>query len=86
MKAQNATLSLSRWGNSMAIRLQKSVLDSLEWQEGDTLECIQNNGSITIKKAHTVKIRPLNEILDSFHTAQEISEIDWGKPMEREVW
>ncbi|MCR5562808.1 MAG: AbrB/MazE/SpoVT family DNA-binding domain-containing protein [Desulfovibrio sp.] len=86
MNENNAALSLSRWGNSMAVRLPKKIIESLGWHEGDKLECVQKDGTISIKKTHNVKIRPLNEVLDSFHTAQEVPEIDWGKPVGREVW
>lgn len=86
MKMQSATLSLSKWGNSIAVRLPRNIVDSLGWREGDSLECIQKDGAISIKKMHKVEIKPLNEIIDSFHTAQEISDIDWGKPVGQELW
>lgn len=77
---------LSKWGNSLAIRLPRAMVDSLGWQAGDNLEFIQSEGLISLKKVRNIHRPPLSEVLGSFHTAQEIPNIDWGKPMGKEVW
>ena len=79
-------VTLSKWGNSLAIRLPKAAIDNLGWREGDNLEFFQNAGEVSLKKARNIKRVSLKEVIGSFHTAQEISDIDWGEPMGKEIW
>lgn len=76
---------VSRWGNSMAVRLPKAVVDALGWQEGDNIEFTQMENTLSLKRARNIKRRPLKDVLASFHTAQEEPYIDWGLPVGKEI-
>ena len=42
------TVTISRWGNSLAIRIPKDVLDRAGLHEGDVLDVLGDNGSIVL--------------------------------------
>ena len=80
----NTTLSM--WGNSLAVRFPKAIIDELGWHTGDSLEFHQNKGTVCIKKVRNIKRPPLSEILDRFHTAQEEPLVEWGETVGKEYW
>ncbi|WP_367341834.1 AbrB/MazE/SpoVT family DNA-binding domain-containing protein [Limosilactobacillus sp.] len=47
--AKQETLTLSKWGNSIAIRLPKNVLDDLNLENKDKVVMSVKNGEITLK-------------------------------------
>jgi len=43
---------ISKWGNSLAVRLPRAVLDQLGLQEGQEIEFVIKDGEVQIKPAH----------------------------------
>ena len=82
--------TLSRWGNSLGIRIPNQVALDLGFHAGSKVEIGTNNGQITIKPKYSLKDiyeshyhKPLSEI-----TAEDVgkaSEMDWGKDVGAEV-
>jgi antitoxin MazE len=72
------------WGNSQALRIPRAMLDALQIREGDEVEMMVEKGGLTVK--------PLNPKLTLEALVAAISpknlhnEIDWGKPVGKEVW
>jgi antitoxin MazE len=80
--------TIQKWGNSQAVRLPKSILETLFLQENDPVEIITENDSIIIKKA-TRKRRAkksLEERFENYTGDYQCEEYNWGKPMGKEVW
>lgn len=79
MKAQ-----LMRWGNSLAVRIPKVIVEQAGIDEGEELDVSAKAGRIAIEKTRpklTLKkllagIRP-----DNLHEEQ-----DWGQPVGKEIW
>jgi antitoxin MazE len=75
---------IAKWGNSLGLRLPKSVALEAQAGEGDTVDVSIKNGAIVVRpnrptyslKQLVAKITPRNR-----HT-----ESDWGKPIGDEVW
>jgi antitoxin MazE len=75
---------IARWGNSLGLRLPKSVALEAHVGEGDTVDVSVKNGAIVVRpnrptyslKQLVAKITPRNR-----HT-----ESDWGTPVGDEVW
>ena len=42
------TLTISRWGNSLAVRLPKEALEQADLREGDVLEVSREGRAITL--------------------------------------
>jgi antitoxin MazE len=78
-------LQLSRWGNSLAVRLPKNILDAIKIKENDFLDLqVENGNSIVITPA--VKKYNLAELLAGITPENSHSEMDWGNPTGGEEW
>jgi len=75
---------LVRWGNGMAIRIPKALLEDAGVQEGDTLNLSVRNGSIVARPAK--KKATLKELVAKVSPANLHGEVDWGKPKGKEIW
>jgi antitoxin MazE len=54
------TFTISRWGNSLGVRIPKTALEDANLQEGDRVEIVSQNGQLTIVKS---KRRTLEELV-----------------------
>ncbi|MCK5848070.1 MAG: AbrB/MazE/SpoVT family DNA-binding domain-containing protein, partial [Caldisericia bacterium] len=70
---------IRKWGNSLALRIPKSVLDSALIEENDSVEFIAGKNMITIKKKNE-KYRNLDELFAGYNGNRICEEIDTGSP------
>lgn len=78
------TTQVSKWGNSLGLRLPKSVAREAQLDEGDTVDIAVDNGTIVIRPS-----RPrysLDELVGRITTRNRHRENDWGAPLGHEVW
>ncbi|EHH12052.1 AbrB/MazE/SpoVT family DNA-binding domain-containing protein [Mesorhizobium amorphae] len=77
--------TISRWGNSLALRLPKHVTEEVRLVEGVCVNVEIEDGSIRVTP--TRKRFQLSELLKG-ETRQETGnrEVDWGQPKGDEVW
>lgn len=78
------TTQVARWGNSLGLRLPKSVAEAARIEEGDAVEIVVDKGAILIRPARpTYALRDLVAKVtpDNRHDAS-----DWGPPVGRESW
>jgi antitoxin MazE len=73
-----------KWGNSQAIRIPKKVLDQARLQEGDELEIRVDEGRITLESLNS-KLT-LKSLVARITRENQHYELDWGKPVGKEVW
>lgn len=81
-----STVTISRWGNGLAVRIPKAVLEEGGLKEGDAMSMEMHSGILTLKKVRKVKKYSIDEVLSSCHTTAETPEMDWGESQGREVW
>lgn len=76
-------LAISKWGNSLAVRLPAHVLRSAQLDEGATVEVEVKDGTIVLTPT-----RKKLKLADLLQGEAEIrrGEHDWGKPEGDEVW
>jgi len=76
---------LAKWGNSMAVRIPKSVAEAAELRLGDHLElAVESSGTVRIRKKNG---KPsLRHLLQGITLANLHSETDWGDPEGKELW
>jgi antitoxin MazE len=91
--------TIQKWGNSQAIRIPKPLLEEILLKENDPVDIEVENDAIIIRKAfrkrraitslqermETYYGKPLEEILAD-ETLYSPVEMDWGKPVGKEVW
>lgn len=91
--------TIQKWGNSQGVRLPKVILEAVFLEENDPVEIVAENDSIIIRKPARKRRakrsleerlevfyqKPIDEILadDDLYTP---TEVDWGKPVGKEVW
>lgn len=78
--------TIVKWGNSQGIRLPKTLLDSVNLTDNDTVDVIAENGNIIIKKSENKKPhKTIKERLAGFAGVYVAEEWDTGAPVGREV-
>lgn len=78
------TTQIAKWGNSLGLRLPKSVALEAEVDEGDTVDVSVKNGAIVIRPS-----RPrysLARLVARISPRNRHDESDWGAPAGREMW
>jgi antitoxin MazE len=83
----NMVTKVQRWGNSQGLRLSKQVLEDARISIGDDVDVTARDGIIVIAPVSRVRgKRSLQELVSRIPKDYEVEEIDWGKPVGREVW
>ena len=84
-------ITVSRWGNSIGIRIPVMVTDSLGLQAGDQVECELKDGGLFIRKQQSTAQmfeqfygKPFSEITQDDLGSSE--EIDWGEDVGGEIY
>ena len=76
--------NISRWGNSLAVRLPKQAADAAGLQEGSEVEITVADGKLTIASRRPTY--QLSELLADYKPKHRHRETDWGKPKGKETW
>ena len=77
-------LHLKKWGNSLAIRLPKDVVQPLELREGTSFVLEIVEGNLLLKPER--RKRSLDELLRGVTPETVHGELDWGEPQGSESW
>lgn len=72
---------IQRWGNSLALRLPKSVAESLGIEEGSVVGVEERDGQLVVKPVHHYQ---LEELLADVQQDQIHGEVSWGAPKGKE--
>ena len=77
------TVKLQKWGNSMGVRIPKSIIEKVNLEENDELIIEQQDGKIVIFPAK--KKLSLSDMMDQV-TPENLHTEDDFKPEGNEVW
>ena len=75
---------ISKWGNSLGVRLPKAFVEELGIAAGAEVELAVRDGRIVLSKAG--REYRLEELVEGITQANRHQETDWGRPKGREVW
>jgi len=78
------TTQIAKWGNSLGLRLPKSVALEAQVDEGDTVDVSVKNGAIVIRPSRPVY--SLGQLVSKITPRNRHDEIDWGSPGGDEAW
>ncbi len=76
---------IARWGNSLAVRIPKQVIETARLKEGESV-------SVSVGKDRSVIMRPsrqkyrLQELVSRITPENRHSETDWGAAVGKEIW
>ncbi len=79
----NATIQ--KWGNSLAVRLPKAVVREAELDNGSEVDISVQDGQVILKRANKTQYK-LDELLKGVTKKNLHPEVDWGRPVGKEVW
>jgi antitoxin MazE len=79
-----ATIQIAKWGNSLGLRLPKSVAREVHVDEGDTVEVSVDNGAIVIRPGR--RRYSLDELVGGITKRNRHRETDSGAPAGHEAW
>ncbi|WP_267201684.1 AbrB/MazE/SpoVT family DNA-binding domain-containing protein [Limosilactobacillus kribbianus] len=90
MSAQKGTLTLSRWGNSLSVRIPKKILDSFKLENDDKLDYkVEDNKIILTPEKKESPLRKMFDGFDAeayFKNGPKNKEVDWGQPQGKEIF
>ena len=75
---------ISRWGNSLGLRLPKSVAREAQVDEGDTVDVSVRNGAIVIRPSRPTY--SLRQLVAKITPRNRHDETNWGVPVGDEAW
>jgi antitoxin MazE len=79
-----AMMQVSKWGNSLAVRLPKALVDELGLKEGDELNVVAaRNGAIEIETRKAQRRRALDRMAERNWTLPEDYRFDRDEANER---
>jgi antitoxin MazE len=74
---------LAKWGNSLAVRIPKSVAEEARMQEGDAILIEVVRGRVELRPAE--KIPTLEELVAQITPENRHEETDWGPDVGKEI-
>lgn len=77
---------ISKWGNSLAVRIPKSIAEQLQLSEGSSISIDIVEKNIIIKPTSKRKKYTLEELLEGMTPEHFHPEIDTGLPVGNEQW
>jgi antitoxin MazE len=74
---------VSKWGNSLAVRIPKAIAGELGFRDGTAIEVKNDNGRVVLERTS----RPsLKKLLSGITVDNRHGEIDFGSRKGREIW
>jgi antitoxin MazE len=75
---------IAKWGNSLGLRLPKSVAREARVGEGDTVDISVESGAIVIRPSRPTY--SLEQLVAKITPRNRHDESDWGTPVGHEAW
>ena len=78
---------VQKWGNSQGLRIPKQILEETNLHVGDDVTISVQDGNIVISPSKDKRRKyDINELVSRIPPDYKPQELDWGKPVGREVW
>ena len=78
---------IQKWGNSQGLRLTKSLLTDAQLEVGDEVDISVKDGIVIVTPARIVRGKHnLKDLVARIPKNHQTEEVDWGKPVGKEVW
>lgn len=78
------TTLVSKWGNSLGVRLSKAVAAAVNVEDGDEVDVSVQDGAIVIRPA--AKRYTIEELVEGITPKNRHGETDWGPLAGHETW
>ncbi|MGE0530855.1 MAG: AbrB/MazE/SpoVT family DNA-binding domain-containing protein [Hyphomonadaceae bacterium] len=78
------TAIIAKWGNSLALRLPRHIVESVRLSEGASVNLFVEDETLCIRPAR--KRYKLADLLAAHDPSHNQTETDWGEPVGKEEW
>ena len=80
-----ATTQISKWGNSLGVRIPKALAEDAHLREGESVTLtVARGGGLVIREAR--KKYRLSELVTGITAKNRHGETEWGGPQGQEIW
>jgi antitoxin MazE len=89
LRRASMIVEFCRWGNSLAVRIPKTVADALKVSNGKRAEIRIENGTLVLRPILKPARKPrytLDELLSGMTRDNVPQEVDWGPQRGNEAW
>jgi antitoxin MazE len=81
------TTKVQKWGNSQGLRIARHILEDAHISVGDDVDITAKDGIIIISPVKPIRRRyDIRELLSHTPKDYQPEELDWGKPVGKEIW
>ncbi len=77
--------TIQRWGNSLAVRIPKTLAEETAFGEGDAVDVRADDDRIVVERPQMRQYR-LRDLLAGVTRANRHTEVESGRRVGREVW
>ena len=77
---------VQKWGNSLAVRIPDDVVEEAGFTPGKEVTVKNVRNTVVITPTHAKKRPTLAELVARITPESLHEEIDWGKPVGKEIW
>ena len=86
MYIQSAMVTrVRKWGNSLGVRLPRSIADKAQIQDGSAVDIDIKRGAIVLRPVRKKRLR-LKDFVDRITPENIHPVVDWGPPVGKEFW
>lgn len=75
---------IGKWGNSLAVRIPKYIIEQLQLEMASVIDCRVEDGKIVMELLNDQEDYTLEELLAM--PLEKEGEVDWGEAQGEEVW
>lgn len=76
--------AIAKWGNSLALRLPRHIIDEAHLEEGSPVDLSVRDGMVVVTPVR--KKFKLEDLLAQMKDEDKAAEVDWGGPEGEEAW
>jgi antitoxin MazE len=79
------TIKVQKWGKGLAIRIPSAYAKEISLQEGSQVIVRVVNGSLVVQLLSKT-VPTLEDLVSGITPENRHEEVDWGRPVGREIW
>lgn len=77
-------IKISKWGNSLAVRIPRGIITDMKFTEGSEVELITQKGEVIMRPCVPEKYN-IEDLLGQITPENTHPAIDWGEPRGNEI-
>ena len=78
------TTLISKWGNSLGLRIPKKLAEEIRVEDGDAVDISVQDGAIVVRPQR--REYTIEELVAGITPKNRHAVVSWGKPVGKEVW